>query len=128
MNRGYDVKYTPQIQVLHHQSTLGRPGWRRYYYDTRNTIWLAVRNYPAIKGCWFAFIQLSAMLVYSVRDGYGRYWVKGVFDGVKGLSRQLTDRERMKGGTINRLAEIAENNEPILKKIRRRFFVKKVSI
>lgn len=128
MNRGYEVQYTPKVEVLHHQSTLGRPGWRRYYYDTRNTIWLVIRNYPLIKGLGFLLIQLSAMFIYSVRDGFLIYWFKGTFDAFKDIQNQLKQREAMSDTTKRTMLEISKNNEPFFKKVKRRLFNNSVSI
>ncbi len=85
MNAGYRVIYTPDIEVVHSFAQEGRTSWRNYYYDTRNTLWLAARNLPTTYGVTTASRQLLAMLFYSVRDGYLRWWLKGVWDGLKGL-------------------------------------------
>ncbi|MCW8931859.1 MAG: glycosyltransferase [Gammaproteobacteria bacterium] len=128
MNNQFEVQYTPKIELLHHQSTLGRPGWRRYYYDTRNTIWLTIRNYPLLKGVGFCLFQLSAMFVYSVRDGYSFYWFKGILDALKGISAQVEERQVMSLYTIQQLKLINKNRESLLKKLKQRLFKKTVSI
>jgi len=92
MNSGFDVVYDPEIAVTHSHAVAGRPSWRRYYYDTRNTIWLVLRNYPPYRGAQVLTIGLGAMLIYSIRDGFFRWWFRGVIDGLKGGRSMLAQR------------------------------------
>lgn len=108
MNCGYRVIYTPDIVVHHSHSSIGRPGWRRYYYDTRNLIWLVLRNYPFLPGLKRLVVGLGAMAIYALRDGYFWYWLKGIFDGIKGGRWALAGRSPMTSHTRTLLNEIAE--------------------
>lgn len=93
LNHGYDIAFTPQVPVLHKFSAQARESWRRYYYDTRNHLWLAIRNYRLAFGTRYVLAKLAAMLVYSIRDGFFRYWLKGVFDAIRGSGRMYRTRQ-----------------------------------
>ena len=64
------------------------------------------------------------MMLYSLRDGYLRYWARGVFDGIKGLPRALGDRkvvqprvmERIRGFDKERPSAFLVLRERLLKK------------
>jgi GT2 family glycosyltransferase len=120
MNAGYRVVYTPEIAVIHSFAPEGRTSWRNYYYDTRNTLWLAARNLPTVYGAATVCRQLIAMLFYSVRDGYLRWWLKGVWDGVKGLPSALRDRRRLDRQAMARIRDIDRARPSIWYLIRRR--------
>ena len=128
MNSGFNVTYCPEISVHHSHAVAGRPGWRRYYYDTRNLIWLVLRNYPFFRGAKILGIGLGSMLVYSVRDGFLRYWIKGVADGIKGSSRMLGQRTAMTGRTREILEQIDRHRPGLWYMIKKRVLNNKVRI
>ena len=70
INAGWKVIYSPKIEVIHGYELLSRSNWRRYYYDTRNLLWVAVRNMPFVYGVKKVSVGLTAMLIYSIRDGF----------------------------------------------------------
>lgn len=106
MNAGYEVIYYPGIVVQHGHSELGRTSWRRYYFDTRNLIWLVIRNYPVLLGARRLVLGLLAMGIYSLRDGYFRYWLKAIYDGVRGSGRTYSQRNPIRKNTELRLREL----------------------
>lgn len=93
MNSGYRVEYDGKISVLHKHEQGAREPWRFYYFDTRNQLWLAVRNMPIFSGLKYLFTGLSAMAVYSLRDGYFVWWLKGVRDGLAKVPEIHRSRE-----------------------------------
>jgi len=124
MNSGFVVRYTPDVIVKHSHSSLGRPTWRAYYYDTRNLIWLVLRNYPFFLGIKKLFIGLNAMLFYSIRDGYLRFWIKGLIDGAKGAKLALGNRTPMSSQTKAILREIGKYRPDFWYMVKRRVFNK----
>lgn len=46
LEANYRILYDPHCHVIHRQSPIGRPNWRRVYYPTRNTIWIIRRYFP----------------------------------------------------------------------------------
>ena len=122
MSLNRSVIYVPDIVVRHSHSSTARVSWRRYYYDTRNTIWLAIRNYPARIFIRKVPVALIALLAYSIRDGYFRYWVKGLFDGVKVFFNVLSERKVMSSETVSKYNEIGRNNVGLLKLLKVRLF------
>jgi GT2 family glycosyltransferase len=128
INNGYVIIYDPQIVVKHLRSKLARPDWRRYYYDTRNLIWLIVKNYTV----WYGFKKLSigliSMLVYSIRDGYTKYWFKGIWDGIKGITYAYKKRCRMTKETLALMKQIDKHRTPFLDTVKSRILRKGVEI
>jgi GT2 family glycosyltransferase len=128
MNAGYDVIYSPDIVVKHCHSELGRESWRRYYYDTRNLLWLAVRNYPLWYGIKSVVVGLTAMLIYSLRDGFLHYWIKGVLDGFRGISKAYRHRQQPSERTIAIVEQIEKHRPGFWYIARRRLFRRQVRI
>ncbi len=93
MNAGYRVEYDGTVSVLHKHEQGAREPWRFYYYDTRNQLWLAARNMPFFSGARYLFVGLSAMAVYSIREGYFVWWLRGIKDGLKKLPEMFRTRE-----------------------------------
>ncbi len=113
MNHGFTVIYSPMISVKHRHSNIGRKAWLNYYYDTRNQFWLAARNFPWLYAATYLGRGLGSMLLYSIRDGYLRYWVKAVFDGIKGLPRALGDRKVLRPRVMERIRGIDKERQNI---------------
>lgn len=122
MDQGVRVIYHPAINVSHSFAPEGRPSWRKYYYDTRNTLWLAARNLPALYGMRLVARQTLAMLVYSVRDGYVRWWSRGVWDGLRGLPAAWNGRREVSPETMHRVRRIDSFRPPLLYQLRKRLF------
>lgn len=128
MDLGYRVIYSPEVRVKHSHCMVARVSWRRYYYDTRNLIWYVVRSFPVIHGLKMIAIGAGSMFVYSVRDGYFRYWLKGLVDALSRLGMVLKDRKCISAHTLGRFREIEKFNPGILYMVRKRLAGSKVKI
>ncbi len=122
MDRGYSVIYNPEILVKHLTHPSGRKSWRRYYFDTRNQIWLAARNYPFYYAMKYLSRGLGAMLFYSLRDGFFRYWIQGVTDAMKYLPTVFKERKKIKYSTLTRLKAIAKTRPTLAYTLKQRLF------
>ena len=128
LDAGYKTIYSPEVVVRHRHAQQGRPNWRRYYYDTRNQIWFVARNYPMVLGLRYLAKGLTAMLFYSVRDGFIKYWVKGIWDGVRSLTKVLEDRKCINKKTLRTLRQISKKRPGLFYMIRKRLFQKGIKI
>ena len=106
LNNGYDVIYSDIVTVKHSHSNLGRKSWYKYYYDTRNQLWLAVRNFPLSYAITYLTRGLLSMMVYSIRDGYFFYWIKAILDGLKKVKVVLKDRDVLDRRTMEMIMSI----------------------
>lgn len=126
LENGYKVIYSPIVSLLHHTAPGGRKAWRNYYYDTRNQLWLAARNFPPLYAAKFLLFGLSSMFIYSTRDGFLYYWFKAVFDGCKGLAD--VDRKVLSRSTMRQIKEIDSIRPGLIYMIKKRVFQKGVRI
>ena len=122
MREGYDCIYWPEVVVSHRHETAGRVSWLNYYFDTRNHIYLAVKNFPFWHATTYIAVGLSSMLVYSIRDGYFRYWIKAVFDGLTNLHQIRLKRQVLPKNVIKKIGIINRHNAPLMYKIKTRLF------
>lgn len=127
-NRGYRVIYDPRIAVNHSTAVAGRASWRRYYFDTRNVFWLAARNYPLGFAIKKVGLQVAAMAVYSLRDRFLIYWMKGVWDALTGLPRAFRHRERPRRETMVQIRFIESHRPPFWRRLRERLGQRTVRI
>lgn len=111
LNNGYDVMYSNIVTVKHSHSNLGRKNWFKYYYDTRNQLWLAARNFPLSYAFIYLARGLSSMMVYAIRDRYFFYWIKAIFDGIKGLKIAFRDRKILNKQTMEIIKDIDKNRD-----------------
>ena len=128
INNGWRVIYHPGIVVTHAYDQRVRESWRRYYYDTRNQLWLVLRNLSFVYGLERLVIGWGAMLVYSIRDGYFRYWLTAVRDSLRGAPRAWRDRIPPTAQARIRLRRIKRNKPGFCKMMRRRLFSGEVRI
>jgi GT2 family glycosyltransferase len=122
MNRGWEVLYDGHVTVLHKHEQQSRKPWRFYYYDTRNQVWLAARNMPAWAATRYLSRGLTAMAVYSIRDGFFQWWIKGVVDGIRGLPSIWRTRQVWTAHTRNLCAGIDSKRPPFWYLVRHRLF------
>ena len=122
INAGYYLIFTPKIDVIHYHITTGRKKWLNYYYDTRNQIYLAIRNFPILYGIKYLFIGLSSMMIYSIRDGYFKYWFKGIYDGLFGIGWAFETRNVLNNRAMKYLKSIDKNRPSLFYMIKKRFF------
>lgn len=92
INHGWTILYSPEIVVLHAFDGRERASWRRYYFDTRNQLWLVLRNCSFFYGMRRLAIGWGSMLVYALRDGYLSFWFRGVWAALRGIGRAWRDR------------------------------------
>jgi len=128
LNNGYCIKYSPEIVVTHCHAESGRTSWRRYYYDTRNSIWVYVRNFPWLWMGRKLFFPLFVMFVYSLRDGFCKYWFKGVVDGISGVKKELEFRVVIAECTKKKMKQIDKHKAGFFFMLKKRLFSKDVSI
>jgi len=128
LNRGYDIGFAPDVDVFHKYSEEAREPWRRYYYDTRNHFWLAIRNFRFGYGIKYVLTKVSIMLIYSLRDGFFKYWFKGVMDALRGGREMIRSRQPLSVSAERRLIEIQSHKPGVFYMLRARLAHRRVKI
>jgi GT2 family glycosyltransferase len=128
MDKGFKVIFWGEIIVKHKHSDLGRKKWMNYYYDTRNQFWLAVRNFPIGYMIRYLLKHVAATFIYSLRDGYLRFWFKAVKDGIWGIRGVKGDRNVLNNEIMNMIYLINQNKPPLLTVVRKRLFRKNMRL
>lgn len=128
IKKGKRVIYNPKIEVVHAHAVEGRPSWRRYYYDTRNLVWLAYRHYNA--GMWLLLfpLQIFAMFAFSLRDGFIRYFFKAIVDSIRGLKSFSGTRNPLDSRAYSKIKDIDKNKPPITYYIKKRLLKKGIKM
>lgn len=124
LRAGYQCIYWGDIIVNHRHENTGRVSWLNYYYDTRNHIYLAVKNFPVSYAIKYLTIGLLSMFIYSVRDGYCKYWLKAVADGIMNLNKIRKTRNVLPNNVMSIIRDINKNKTPIYYKLKSRIFRK----
>ena len=90
----YRIHYDPTCRVVHRSEGAPRPGWRRVFFATRNTLWLIRRYYPYPQALYLITSRLLIGLVRAVQfRQLPAYW-RGLREGLSVTqSRQLLPAE-----------------------------------
>lgn len=96
---GWGIQYDGSISVGHAHAEGGRKSWRRYYYDTRNQIWIAALHLPWREAVPYLLRGQTAMLAYSLRDGFLGPWLRAVRDGWRGIGPYRAQRRPLSVAT-----------------------------
>jgi len=80
--QGYDIFYDPECIIVHRGSPSQRPGWRRVYFATRNTLWLLRRYYPQPQSSYLIFSRLVIGLVRALSFGEIKAYLRAVKAGL----------------------------------------------
>lgn len=124
LDRGYEIAYSGKVSVRHRHEMRGRKSWYNYYYDTRNLFLLAARNFPLNHALKYVARGMSVMMIYSVRDGFFLYWLKGIKDGISGIKGAMRDRKVLNVQTMHFIKSIDKNQPNIIYLLSKRFFKK----
>ncbi len=120
MNAGFTVEYDGRVSLLHKHAQGSRDPWRFYYYDTRNHVWLAVRNMPWTYALGYLARGLGAMAFYALRDGYFVWWAQGVRDATTALPKMCATRSRWTPRTRQMCREIDSHRPGFWSLVRQR--------
>jgi GT2 family glycosyltransferase len=86
--KGYQIYYSPDCVVTHRGIPNQRPGWRRVYYPTRNTIWLIQQYYPQPQASYMIASRLVIGLLRALQFRQLRNYIKAVEDAFRQLPRK----------------------------------------
>lgn len=80
--QGYEIIYDPDCLIIHRGTPNQRPGWRRVFYPTRNTLWLIRGYYPQPQASYMLFSRLLIGLYSACLFGQLRCYLKAVHEGL----------------------------------------------
>jgi len=119
MDHGFKIVYSPEVRIWHQVSTKARSDDRQYFYFTRNYVWMAYKDYPALAGARFLSFKLAMMFYLSVRAGSSHSFFRGVWDGFKGLPRIRKDRKPISRATMKHWLELEKGRPGLLTRLAR---------
>ena len=125
---GWRIEYDGRIAVGHAHAVGGRKSWRRYYFDTRNLLWISLLHQPLRYAVPYLARGLAAMAVYSIRDGFLLTWLRAVRDGLLGLPEILRERRVWSPSTHRAVLAMDAKRPPFLELARRRLRQKDFSL
>ena len=80
--QGYDIFYDPDCIVVHRGKPSQRPGWRRVFFPTRNTLWLIRSYYPQPQASYLILSRLAIGLFSAIRFNEVGTYFKAVREGL----------------------------------------------
>ncbi|MCK5829011.1 MAG: glycosyltransferase family 2 protein [Methylococcales bacterium] len=81
--QGYEIYYDPDCIIIHRGIPSQRPGWRRVFFPTRNTLWLIRRYYPQPQASYLIFSRLVIGLIRAMTFGEVKSYLRGARDGLR---------------------------------------------
>ena len=80
--QGFKIHYEPACRVVHRSEGAPRPGWRRVFSATRNSLWLIRRYYPYPQAFYLIMSRLLISLVRAIQfRQFSAYW-RGLRQGL----------------------------------------------
>ncbi len=119
LGAGFNVLYTPRVHVTHLVSPAARPTSRIYYTFTRNAIWVSLRNHRPVAALRAIVKYMSLMAFASARAGQWPSYLRGVWDGLRGVPQALATRAPLTPAAYRRLRHIRRFEPSVLAKTRR---------
>lgn len=80
--QGYEIFYDPDFVVIHRGSPSQRPGWRRVFFPTRNTLWLIRRYYPQPLAIYMLGSRIIIGLVRAISFHEVRHYCRALKAGL----------------------------------------------
>ena len=119
LGAGYDLLYSPRVQVTHLVSATARPSSRIYYTFTRNAIWVSLRNHrPTAAACdlakYMGLMAFSALRAHQLRS-----YLRGLWDGLAGVPCAMASRSPLDAAAYRRLRRIRHLQPRVFEKIKR---------
>lgn len=119
LDQGFKILYAPQVRIWHGVSEKARSNDRQVYYFTRNYVWMTYKNYPFWAGARFLAFKLAMMLYLTARLGCYRSFLRGVWDGVKGLKQVRADRKPISRATLRRWVDLEKGRPGLVFRLTR---------
>ncbi|ETX09182.1 glycosyltransferase family 2 protein [Candidatus Entotheonella palauensis] len=116
LGAGFNLLYTPRVQVTHLVSPAARPSSRIYYTFTRNAIWVSLRNHRPVAALRAIVKYMSLMAFSSVRAGQWQSYLQGIWDGLRGVPQALATRSPLTPAAYRRLRHIRRFEPGVLAK------------
>ncbi len=80
--QGSDIFYDPDFIIVHRGIPSQRPGWRRVFFPTRNTLLLLRKYYPQPQVSYLIFSRLIIGLIRAITFGEVKTYAKAVREGL----------------------------------------------
>jgi GT2 family glycosyltransferase len=119
MDHGFKIIYSPDIRIWHQVSKKARTDHRQHFYFTRNYIWMAYKDYPFLAGMRFLSFKLAMMFYLAARAGSYGSFMRGVWDGLKGLPRIHADRKPISRATMKHWVDLEKGRPGLLTRLAR---------
>ena len=92
--QNFKIAYHPQCKIIHRGQPNQRPGWRRVFYPTRNTIWLIRTYYPWPQASYMILSRLLIGLIRAIQFREITSWRKAVREAFSHpVKKQLLSRK-----------------------------------
>jgi GT2 family glycosyltransferase len=92
LDKGFRMLYAPDIRARHLMAADTRSSERTFYIYTRNYIWISYKDYHFFDGSRFLVPKILMMAFFGLRTGHLRAYLRGIKDGIRGLSRISKER------------------------------------
>lgn len=103
---GLGVSYSPRVGVWHSHAPQARAPERPYYFQTRNYVWIAFKDYPWPDNLFFLTPKLLMMVYFAVRARRLGTVFRGLRDGFHRLPEVWNCRQPVSRETVRYLARL----------------------
>ena len=110
---GYSIRYCPEVKFLHRPNShrpASNPVYQmkgRLYYEFRNEFWYTWKYFPVMWALAKTLHNMATNLVTASREGAIRSYIRGYWDGLRGLGWVLKERQPLPKALLHRVVSRA---------------------
>jgi GT2 family glycosyltransferase len=117
LDAGYEIWYTPAVQVYHFLSNETRDKGRDFYHNPRNLVLLGHRDVPTSRLLTFLAPRLAALACCSLFRGYFSRFIAGVWNALSYVARTPQLRRPVREVTMDRFDRLRSSAPPIASRL-----------
>jgi len=117
INRGYQIKYTPEVAVVHHVAADTGRASRFYHCSVRNGIWIAYKYLPPFSALFDAVEHAAKMTFFAARAGHLRDHISGCLAAVREIPNLR--RQPLSRNSLARLKAMRAERPALISRVKR---------
>ncbi|HEV2447220.1 MAG TPA: glycosyltransferase family 2 protein [Candidatus Sulfopaludibacter sp.] len=119
LDAGFRIRFTPEVRLRHLLAAETRGRGRCIFYQTRNYVWIAYKDFHFRHGLAYAVRNLTIMAYFALRNRQLGDFARGIGRGLSGLKRVHADRSPIGAATVAHMRELERWRPSLWARLRR---------
>lgn len=119
LDAGFRIRFTPEVRLRHLMALETRGKGRCIFYQTRNYVWIAYKDFRLRHGLAYAARNLATMAYFALRNRQIGDFVRGLGHGIRGLRQVGAHRTPIGPATVAYMRELERWRPGLRARLRR---------